>query len=324
MQQNEHLLAPLTFTPAYQNIVWGGRRMEQWRNDLPEGPIGESWDISDQERGMSIVAEGPLAGESLASLSEKYPQAFIGANYSGKGFPLLIKVIDANDRLSVQVHPDDALAQSLGVGERGKTECWLMIGDGGELFQGTKLGVSRDDFEKALADGTVDEQINRFETKDGDFFFMPARTVHALGRGCLLYEVQQSCDCTFRVFDWGRVGLDGKPRETHVEQSLETIDFSASNNGPVAAEWQTCADGGEKRALADCEFFTVEEWRGDTLTQASNDWCTCVTCLSGEGELKTAAGSVPLKAMTTVIIPAAAGAWSVDGTDARLLLAQPR
>ena len=187
----DQLKRPLRFTPVYQNVVWGGRRLEAWRADLPAGPIGESWELSQQGRGMSMVAEGPLAGTRLDELMASAPEAIVGSGYDDAEFPLLIKIIDANDRLSVQVHPDDALAQELGVGQRGKTECWYLIGDGGELYQGTRPGCDRLRFEQALAEDTVADEVNRFETGDGDFFFMPARTVHALGRGCLLFEIQQ-------------------------------------------------------------------------------------------------------------------------------------
>ena len=179
-----HLLAlPLAFIPVYHSIVWGGRAMAEWRNDLPAGPIGESWDLTDHPRGMSVVAGGALAGRSLRQLTADHGRDLIGETWTGGDFPLLVKLIDANDRLSVQVHPDDALARSLGVGQRGKTECWLMIKDGGELFVGTKSGIDRPAFESALAAGRVGDTLERFVAHDGDFFFLAARTVHALGAG---------------------------------------------------------------------------------------------------------------------------------------------
>lgn len=134
------LALPLTFKPVYHTLVWGGRAMAQWRADLPTGPIGESWDLADHARGMSVVAEGALTGTTLQELTRQHGTALIGDSWDGGEFPLLIKLIDANDRLSVQVHPDDALARQLGLGQRGKTECWLMLNDGGELFVGTQPG----------------------------------------------------------------------------------------------------------------------------------------------------------------------------------------
>ena len=169
------LTAPLRFIPVYQQLVWGGRRMAAWRSDLPDGPIGESWDLADHPRGMSLVASGPLAGRSLHDLTSEYGSALVGGSFVGGDFPLLVKLIDARDRLSVQVHPDDALARSLGVGQRGKTECWLMLGNGGELFVGTRPGIDRAAFERALGEHRVADTLNRYITGDGDFFFLAAR-----------------------------------------------------------------------------------------------------------------------------------------------------
>jgi mannose-6-phosphate isomerase len=328
------LALPLTFTPVYHTLVWGGRAMASWRTDLPAGPIGESWDLADHPRGMSVVASGPLAGKSLHELTQDHGKALIGETWDGGDFPLLVKLIDANDRLSIQVHPDDALAQSLGVGKRGKTECWLMVNDGGELFVGTRPGITRDDFEAARAVGQVADTLNRFIAKDGDFFFLNARTVHALGRGCLLYEVQQTCDVTFRVDDWGRVGLDGKPRPLHIAESLATIDFHAASEQPIKAPEVAHPAGGTVRHLVDCPYFTVEERRGQHVLGSGNGRCTLITCLDGQGSLSTAAGAIPLVPMRTYLIPAAAGSWSATAAaddhgslksqlGLRLLAAQP-
>lgn len=316
---------PLAFTPSYHVLVWGGRKMAKWRKDLPEGPVGESWDLADHERGMSVVADGPLAGRSLRELTREHGRELVGAGWDGGEFPLLVKLIDASDRLSVQVHPDDALAKSLGVGTRGKTECWLILEDGGELFVGLKSGVTRQSFEQALAAGRVADCLGRYEVADGSFAFLPARTVHALGRGCLLYEVQQTCDVTFRVDDWGRVGLDGKPRPLHVAQSLATIDFSgAAGGGLVDPPFAPCRAGGRSRQLASCAYFTVEERIALSTSGGGHGGFSIVTCLHGSGTLSTAAGGVRMQAMRTYLVPAAAGAWSAqgDGGELRLLFAR--
>jgi mannose-6-phosphate isomerase len=321
------LALPLTFVPVYQTLVWGGRRMAQWRSDLPEGPIGESWDLSDHPRGMSVVADGALAGRTLHDLTREHGATLVGPSYAGGDFPLLVKLIDANDRLSVQVHPDDALALALGVGPRGKTECWLMLGDGGEVFVGTRPGCTRESFAAARAAGTLSAQLNRFVARDGDCFFLPARTVHALGKGCLIYEVQQTCDATFRVDDWGRVGLDGKPRPLHIAESLATIDFAASTpRGPVQARTFTHPAGGSARRLADCPYFTLEERRAGRTGGGGDGACSIVVCLDGAGTLATAAGAVPLQPMRTCLVPASAGAWTARADhlgSLRLLVAQP-
>ncbi len=320
------LALPLSFVPVYQTLVWGGRRMGAWRADLPPGPIGESWDLADHPRGMSVVADGPLRGKTLRELTAQYGAALVGDGFAGGEFPLLVKLIDANDRLSVQVHPDDDLAVTLGVGTRGKTECWLMLGDGGELHVGTKPGTTRASFEAALAAGAVAGTLNRQVCADGDFFFLAARTVHALGKGCLLYEVQQTCDVTFRVDDWGRVGLDGKPRPLHVRESLETIDFNASGGGATAGAEHEHPRGGSVRHLVACRYFTVEERRARHTAGGGNGQCSIVICLEGHGTLATAAGGVPLQPMRTFLVPANAGPWTAtaaQGQGVRLMVAQP-
>lgn len=329
------LALPLTFTPVYHQLVWGGRRMSKWRKDLPEGAIGESWDLSDHPRGMSVVAAGALKGRTLRQLCQEHGAELVGAGYDGGDFPLLVKLIDANDRLSVQVHPDDELAVKLGVGRRGKTECWLMVADGGELYVGTRPGCTRAAFEAALKAGRVAEELNRIVARDGDFFFLPARTVHALGTGSLIYEVQQTCDTTFRVDDWGRVGLDGKPRQLHVRESLDTIDFNATGGaGAAKAPEVQHPAGGTVRRLVTCRYFQVEERRAEATRGGGDGRCSIVVCLGGHGRLATAAGAVELEPMQTVLVPAAAGSWSVQARkveygplDAllglRLLVAQP-
>jgi mannose-6-phosphate isomerase len=322
------LAAPLAFQPMYQRLVWGGRRMEAFRDDLPEGPIGESWELADHAKGMSIVRGGPLDGTSLHELLQRDPEALVGRGFSGKVFPLMVKLIDAADALSVQVHPDDALARKLGLGDNGKTECWFMLDAGGSLFQGTQAGVDLAAFRSALEQGRVSETLNRFSVERGDFFFLEARTVHALGAGCLLYEIQQTSDITFRVHDWGRVGLDGKPRQLHIQESLETIDFTRSGFGPVKPAWEyDVKRGGELCRLADCRYFNVEQrfTAGAPLLGGSPGTCSVVICIEGRARLATEAGSLQLEPRMTCLVPAAAGAFKVlPDTATRVLVATPR
>jgi mannose-6-phosphate isomerase len=320
---------PLLFRPVYQPLVWGGRRMEAWGRVLPDGPIGEAWELADHPRGMSVVAAGPLAGRTLHDLALCAGPALVGAAFPGGEFPLMIKLIDARLRLSVQVHPDDAIARELGVGQHGKTECWVLLADGGEICHGTRAGIGRDEFERALAEHHVATTLNRFEAREGDIFFLPARTVHALGEGCLLYEVQQTSDITFRVYDWDRLGLDGKPRPLHVRESLATIDFSQTSFGPRSpAPWRPLlAPGCEERVLVECASFTLREQRVcGSLEQPLGDTCAVVTCVAGQGSLSTPLGQVALPTMQTVLVPADADRWRVDipTGSADLLVATPR
>jgi mannose-6-phosphate isomerase len=321
----DELARPLRLRPVYKELVWGGRRMARWRADLPSGPIGESWDVADHPDGTSVVADGPLAGASLSELMATRAEALVGPGYQGRTFPLMVKLIDATDRLSVQVHPDDVLARRLGVGDNGKTECWLFLEDGGSLFQGTRAGVERAAFERALAAGAVAEALNVFEPRAGDFFFLEARTVHALGAGCLLYEIQQTSNVTFRVWDWGRLGLDGKPRPVHLAESLETIEFGRDGFGPRRPPWALRSDGEEARALCDCSYFSAEERRGRRIVGTALGRVAVVTCLEGAPMLATAAGSMALGPMQTALVPAVAGPWWAESSSScRLLISSPR
>ena len=305
--------------------------MEAWGRTLPAGPIGEAWELADHPRGMSVVGEGRFAGSTLRELVDLGGAELVGGRFRGGEFPLMVKLIDARLRLSVQVHPNEAVARALGVGQHGKTECWVFLADGGEVFQGTRPGVGRTEFERALAEHHVADTLNRFEPHAGDVFFLPARTVHALGEGCLLYEVQQTSDITFRVYDWERVGLDGKPRALHVAESMETIDFSRAGFGPhTVAAWRPLVGargGSEERDLVDCPHFTLREQRvRERCEQPTLGECAVVTCVAGQGVLSTPAGQVSLLPMQTVLVPADAGTWRVDVPSGRadLLIATPR
>jgi mannose-6-phosphate isomerase len=319
--------APLRFAPVYKTVLWGGRRLGRWRPDMPAGAIGEAWDLADHDGGMSVVSSGALAGVSLRELVRGAGAELVGRGFLGGSFPLMVKLIDAAARLSVQVHPDDALARSLGVGANGKTECWLVLEDGGELFQGVRAGVDRPAFERALASGQVEDSLARFEPRAGDCFFLAARTVHALGAGCLVYELQQTLDVTFRVHDWNRVGADGKPRALHVAEALDTIDFSAGGEGPRRPAWNDEADGRlRRRTLAECDYFRLEEVEIDRgeLSVTLPDTCAVITCLQGRAELRTDADSADIETLQTLLIPAAARRFvALAQTPVRLLVATP-
>ncbi len=223
------MLYPLTFEPILKERVWGGRNLERlYGKRLPAGqPIGESWEITDRPEGVSVIANGPLAGHDLRWLTEQHPTELLGnsASASTRRFPLLIKILDACDKLSLQVHPPVSVAARLG-GEP-KTEMWYVAeaAPGAELCVGLKRGVTRDEFARRLGEGSAAECVHRIPVRSGDAMFLPSGRVHAIGAGLVIFEVQQNSDTTYRVFDWNRPGLDGRLRQLHVEQSLASIDF---------------------------------------------------------------------------------------------------
>jgi mannose-6-phosphate isomerase len=221
----------LQFRPLYQTRVWGGRRLETLLGrSLPDDqPYGESWELVDREHEQSVVASGPHVGLTLHELWASHRAAVFGERFEAHRsprFPLLIKILDCVDDLSIQVHPPAALAPSLG-GEP-KTEMWFVAhaDPGARIYAGLRRGVTRSDFERALASGTAADDVHSLPAATGDSLFVPSGRLHALGGGLLIYEIQQNSDTTYRVFDWNRVGLDGRPRDLHVAQSLACIDFN--------------------------------------------------------------------------------------------------
>lgn len=224
-------LYPFLFEHNFHQTVWGGHRLKPLKS-LPadEEPVGESWEVSAVPSSQSVVSNGPLKGRKLAELTEEYGELLLGQAVEkryGRVFPLLVKFIDAQQDLSIQVHPNDALARERH-GCFGKTEMWYVMKaePGAALYSGFAEPVSKYEYEHRVADGSICEVLCRHEVKAGDVFFIPAGRVHAICGGILLAEVQQSSDVTYRIFDYNRPGLDGKPRQLHTELAKEAIDFN--------------------------------------------------------------------------------------------------
>ncbi|MFT5090564.1 MAG: mannose-6-phosphate isomerase [Planctomycetota bacterium] len=299
----------LPLKPYFREMVWGGRRLgELFAKSLPTGVgIGESFELSSYAGRESTVAAGPLAGMGLGALVRDYGADLLGAavceRYGGN-MPLLIKLLDARQDLSVQVHPDDAYARANGLQDAGKMEAWLVLhSDAGRVAYGLVDGVGRADFAAAIAAGRVEELIRFFPVQRGDLVFSPPGTVHALCAGVVIYEVQQSSDLTFRIHDYDRLGLDGKKRELHIEQAMDVIDFAAEL--PAPRHWSALqgasAEGVE---LVDCEHFRFSYHCGDQALHALNHSFAALTIVGGSAWLRGEGSEYMLRAGETALIAA--------------------
>lgn len=270
-------MEPIAFSPIYMTRVWGGRSLETvYQRDLPDDqPYGESWEMSDRADEQSIVSSGPFAGKSLHDLWTNHREEIFGEDLTGDRFPLLIKILDARDDLSIQVHPPAEVADELG-GDP-KTEMWYIADcdPGAKLYIGLKDGCTRESFERSLAEGTVEEQVHAVSPRAGESIFIPSGRLHAIGAGFIIYEIQQNSDTTYRVFDWNRVGLDGDPRDLHIDESMASIDFDDLEPGMDQPDGDT---------LASCEYFFVTRHNipeSQELT-VQNDAFSIITVISGQ------------------------------------------
>jgi mannose-6-phosphate isomerase len=257
------MLYPLTFRPIFKERLWGSRRLQSlYGKELPANlPIGESWEISDRPGDVSVVADGPLAGEDLHALLDQKRPALLGPNLPpSERFPLLVKILDAEQTLSLQVHPPAAAAAKL-QGEP-KTELWYVAhaAPDAALFVGLRRGVTREEFEERLRTGTVAECIHRVPVRAGDAMFVPSGRVHGIGAGCVIFEIQQNSDTTYRVFDWNRVDRNGQARELHLSQSMASIDFNDFEPGLIETTFAGSAES-SVRPLVEHELFAVEARR---------------------------------------------------------------
>jgi mannose-6-phosphate isomerase len=317
---------PLVFEPFLRPMVWGGRVLgEHFGKVLPDsGKYGESWEVSAHPLHVSRVAEGPLAGVRLTQLVSQRPGDLFGDQAPPGGeFPLLLKLLDAEELLSIQVHPDDERARRLTGGQEhfGKTEAWVVleVGPKGRIFAGLKPGVTRTDVVSHLADGKLETCLHVFAPKPGDCLFLRAGTVHAVGGGVVMAEVQQNSDVTFRLYDWNRPGPDGKPRELHIEESLESIDWSAGPVFPVAGQpLSTQPPGVEGERLVRCDQFVLDRYRAGARFELPDPGRMSIWLVTeGAAELSATDGHYrrSFRRGETVLVPASAGplTWNPTG-----------
>ena len=302
------MLPPLVFAPLLKRIRWGGRRLgSRLQKPIGDGnDYAESWELADHGNDQSRVASGPLAGTTLRQLMRSHSRELLGRHAGLTQFPLLIKFLDANDWLSLQVHPDDQLACKYNPHENGKTEAWVILDAQPEsrICVGLKSGVDDSALRDGLQTGHIEELLHLIPVKPGDCVYVPAGTVHALGPGILLAEIQQQSNLTFRLHDWGRVDANGQPREIHVAQSIECTDF---NRGPVSpvTPISLCDQTHVFEELIRCSYFVVRRHRAlEPFEITMSEQFRILMFLEGRAEVRTSGGSVSAGIGSTVLIPA--------------------
>ena len=308
---DSELLYPFAIEPKLVGAIWGGDALVKrfGKAGNPAEKLGESWECWDSNQ----VSNGPLAGSTIANLRERLAADFLGNLDTTRIFPVLTKIIDARDALSVQVHPDDAYAQRVEGQPNGKTECWYVLDaqPGAELILGWNRDTSRDEYERRVKDGTLGELLRRVPVRAGQVFYLPAGTLHAIGAGIVIFETQQASDLTYRIFDWNRVDAAGKPRELHVQKAADVLDYRQSQAGAIV-QLQYELGGIERTACIADRNFTVEKLH---LTEA---WATMPTegrplifmTLDAAAQVRCAGGDLTLAPYQTVVF--AAGAQHVE------------
>jgi len=308
-------LYPFVFDDIFREKVWGGRNLERFLNKKlpPAKKIGESWEISGHAETKSVIANGPLKGRTLDALdAEKLLGKRTFEKY-GKRFPLLFKFIDANDVLSVQVHPDDECAGALGEADPGKTEAWYIIHaePAAKIYAGLKEGISKGAFERLVEEGGVEDALAPLQVSEGDVVGLPAGTLHAVGAGVLFAEVQQNSDNTYRVYDWGRLGLDGKPRPLHLEKAKEAVKVE---NRPRTRKGELLEDGGARKyKLYFCDKFRMFKYvifANSVLGEEQEEFSAYLT-LEGSGKVFCEESEVSIEKGRSFLVPAAAKAFEI-------------
>lgn len=305
-------LYPLKLKPFVSETVWGGRRLiDEYSVETEKRNAAEAWVMSCHKNGTGVVENGELAGKTLREVYLEHPEIG-GKNCEGfSDFPVLIKFIDAAADLSVQVHPDDAYCAEKGAGA-GKTESWYILDcePGAYLLLGFKEKITKEQFEQAIKSDTLMDYVQKVPVKKGDFFFIEAGTLHAICKGILLAEVQQNSDTTYRIYDYGRMGLDGKPRELHVEDAVNVTKLEEYKN-PCTP---TVTDG--KTQLVSCPFFTesVFEVNGSVDGFADDNSFVSILVLDGQGELLCKGEKLDIKKGDSIFVPAGCGSYTLSGT----------
>lgn len=323
----EEYIYPLTFAPVFRDYLWGGRNLAtKLGRALPEGVVAEIWEISGHPSAPTTVDRGPLAGDTLPQVLEKLGTDLVGtrsqAMVNCRKFPLLIKLLDAHKPLSVQVHPDDDYAATHEHGELGKTEMWYIIHaePGSRLIYGLKPGVTPESFCQNLKQGALETCLHELPVLAGDAIFVPPGSVHAIMDGLIIAEIQQNSDTTYRVYDWNRVGPDGKFRELHLDKALDVINFGQVEPGPYPPELIADESGCRQEFITRCPYFNVERFTVEAGTHPIEGYCDGSTfeiwgAISGQLVVTWTGEALPLAAVRFCLLPAQLGKFTmqVDG-----------
>jgi mannose-6-phosphate isomerase len=308
---------PLLFKPEMKERVWGGRALTQFGFDLPGGPTGEAWSIADHPNGTSTVINGELAGKGLDVVREQYGVQWFGSKFDAQNsarFPLLIKLLDCNDDLSVQVHPNDDYSR-LPADELGKTEMWYVLDakPGAKIIYGLKSDWTRESLAAAIADHRIMDSMQEVTVEAGDCFYIPAGTVHALCAGVLVAEIQQNSDTTYRLYDYNRPGLDGNPRELHIEDSLNVINYE--NTGASRKTTKVAAPN-SWLPLVESPYFITEkaEVQGAWSQSTTPESFMILIVATGNGALHWGDQAIQLKGGDSLLLPASLGEYKLEGT----------
>ena len=306
-------LYPMRFEPIYQYRLWGGRHLSSLLSTpLPQNePIGEAWMLSDRDDRQSQVANGPLKGQTIGALMQRFRDQLMGRQASRfRRFPLLLKFLDACEMLSVQVHPSDAHQELLPPDESGKTEAWVVMeaGEGSRIYAGLKPGTTAADLRHSLPNGTIADYLDCVLPMPGDAVFIPAGTVHTLGGGVVVFEVQQNSDVTFRLYDWNHLDAKtGQPRPLQVDQAFACIDFDGGSSGLVAPFVQTAMPV-ERERLFDCEAFRLFRFIGQApFTVGAIAEPRVMVCVDGSGQVEHDRDSYAVGKGEVWLLPAEAG-----------------
>lgn len=304
---------PIFLQPVFQEKIWGGDKLKTlFGYDIPNDQTGEAWVISAHANGPSEINNGPLKGEKLSQVWEQYPELF-GKAATQEDFPLLVKIIDANDDLSVQVHPNDTYARNVEEESYGKTECWYILsaGENAEIVLGHHA-QSKEEFRRKVDSGDWDDLLRHVKVQQGDFIYVPSGTIHAIGKGVVLLETQQSSDITYRVYDYDRTDGNGEKRDLHINSAIEVTTYPHQDSIPKQTE--IVNEDLTSTKLIEEKYFSVWHWKleGRVFSRLDSDFLL-VSVTSGAGKIRVGENESSIKKGDNFILPATIEEYEIQG-----------